>query len=100
MTGRPSSKRLSHRWCAWCGETIKPPAFIITEKEWLAWPGQFCSPPCAEDFAADVWREHRERQRASAARRSPSEAPGDWGTASLNLPGGAPVPPGFFGDLL
>jgi hypothetical protein len=41
MSGRPANKRLSHRWCGWCGETVTPPSFIYTEPEWLAWPAQF-----------------------------------------------------------
>jgi hypothetical protein len=97
MAGRLAKRRLSHRWCGWCGDTIQPPAFILTEEDWAAWPGQLCSAPCADELAAEVWREHHERQRASATRQSSSRDPGDRVTVSLNLPGGAPVPPGLFG---
>ena len=62
MTGRPANNRLSHRWCQWCGETIKPPGFILTEQEWRAWPAQFCSSQCADDYASDVWDELRQQQ--------------------------------------
>jgi predicted nucleic acid-binding Zn ribbon protein len=58
MTGRP---RLSHRWCAWCGETIEPPGYIRTEQKWREWPGHFCSDQCAKEYDADVQREWQQR---------------------------------------
>ena len=64
---RPANYKLSHRWCGWCGETVKPPPFILTEQEWRAWPAQFCSSKCADEYASDIWRASRQQQPASAA---------------------------------
>jgi predicted nucleic acid-binding Zn ribbon protein len=63
MTGRRARVTLSHRWCAWCGETIEPPGFIRTEQKWSEWSAQFCSDQCAEDHKWDVWREAWQRAR-------------------------------------
>jgi hypothetical protein len=94
MSGRPANNRLSHRWCNWCGETISPPGFILTEQEWRAWPAQFCSNQCAEDYAADVWRE-LQQQRASAATFIAPPGASEKRQSSLNLPGRAPARPGL-----
>jgi hypothetical protein len=96
MSGRPANKRLSHRWCGWCGETVTPPSFIYTEPEWLAWPAQFCSNQCAEDYAADVWRE-LQQQRASAATFIAPPGASRKRRDLPNLPGRAPARPGLWG---